>query len=52
MRNAIAGLGLAQLRDSVEREFLHLNEQEQRMRSALMKMESGLIRRMVAFRND
>ena len=52
VRNAIAGQGLAQLRDSVEREFLQLNQQEQSMRSALMKMESGLIRRMVAFHND
>jgi F-type H+-transporting ATPase subunit epsilon len=52
VRNAIAGQDLAQLRDSVEREFLQLNQQEQSMRSALMKMESGLIRRMVAFHND
>lgn len=52
VRNAIAGQGLAQLRETVEREFLNLNQQEQSMRSTLMKMESGLIRRMVTFRND
>jgi len=52
VRNAIVGRELGQLRQAVEQEFLHLNEQEQSLRSSLMKMESGLIRRMVAFHND
>jgi len=52
VRNAIAGTDLGQLREAVEREFLHLDEREQSVRSVLAKMESGLIRRMAAFHND
>jgi F-type H+-transporting ATPase subunit epsilon len=52
VRNAIAGQDLAQLRETVEREFLDLNQQEQSLRSALLKMESGLIRRMAAFHHE
>jgi len=52
VRNAIAGRDLGQLRQAVEQEFLNLNEQEKNLRSTLMKMESGLIRRMVAFQNE
>jgi F-type H+-transporting ATPase subunit epsilon len=51
-RNAIAGADLRDLRDLVEREFRQLDEQEQSVRSALAKMESGLIRRMVDFQHD
>ena len=35
VRNAIAGKDLGKLRDSVEREFLNLDEREQSVRSAL-----------------
>jgi F-type H+-transporting ATPase subunit epsilon len=52
VRNAIAGTDLRHLREAVEREFLHLNEREQSVRSALAKMESGLIRRMAEFHHD
>ena len=52
VRNAIGGTDLGQLREAVEREFLNLNEQEQSVRSVMAKMESGFIRRMVAFHND
>jgi F-type H+-transporting ATPase subunit epsilon len=52
VRNAIAGTDLETLRDSVEREFLNLDEREQSVRSALMKMESGFIRRLANFHND
>ncbi len=52
VRNAIAGQDLAQLRETVEREFLDLNQQEQSLRSALLKMESGLIQRMAAFHHE
>lgn len=52
VRNAIAGADLGQLREAVEREFLHLNEREQSVRSALAKMESGLIRRMANFHRE
>ncbi|MGM0487537.1 MAG: F0F1 ATP synthase subunit epsilon [Planctomycetota bacterium] len=52
VRNAIAGTDLRQLREAVEREFLNLDEREQRVRSALAKMESGLIHRLAEFHHD
>jgi F-type H+-transporting ATPase subunit epsilon len=52
VRNAIAGTDLGKLRDSVEREFLNLDEREQSVRSALAKMESGFIRRLAEFHHD
>jgi F-type H+-transporting ATPase subunit epsilon len=52
VRNAIGGTDLSQLRETVEQEFLTINEQEQSVRSVMAKMESGLIRRMVTFHND
>lgn len=51
VRNAIAGPDLGQLRETVEREYLRLNEQEQNVRTVLAKMEGDLIRRMVTFRS-
>jgi len=52
VRNAIGGTDLSELRDSVEREFLNLDEREQNVRSALAKMESGFIRRLVEFHHE
>ena len=52
VRNAIGGTDLGQLRDSVEREFLNLNEREQSVRSVMAKMESGFIRRLVEFHHE
>jgi F-type H+-transporting ATPase subunit epsilon len=52
VRNAILGRDLAQLRSAVQQEFLNLNEQEKSLRVTLNKMESGLIRRMIALQND
>lgn len=52
VRNAISGKDLGQLRQAVEREFLSINEQEQKVRSALTKLESGFIRRLVDFQHD
>jgi len=52
VRNAIAGTDLGQLHDSVEREFLNLNEREQSVRSVLARMESGFIRRLAEFHHD
>ena len=48
-RNAIGGTDLDKLRETAEREFLHLDEQEQSMRSVMAKLESGFIRRFAAF---
>ena len=51
VRNAIPGTDLGQLREAVQREFLHLDEQEKNVRSVLAKMEGDLMRRMATFRN-
>ena len=51
VRNAIAGTDLGQLRAAVQREFLHLDEQEKNVRSVLAKMEGDLMRRMATFHN-
>ena len=49
VRNAISGSDLGQLREAVQREFVHLDEQEENVRSMLAKMEGDLMRRMATF---
>ncbi len=52
VRNAIGSMSLDKLRTTVEAEFMHLDEQEQKVRSVLAKMESGFIRRLAEFHHD
>ena len=52
VRRAIGGADLGQLKDAVERDFLKLNEQERNVRSAVAKMESGLMGRLAEFEYD
>lgn len=52
VRNAIGGMDLDKLHKAVEREFLNLDEQEKGVRSVLAKLESGFIRRFVAFHHE
>ena len=52
VRHAIGGVDLDQLRDSVEKEFLTLSEQERSLRSVIAKMETGFLRRFAAFQNE
>ena len=52
VRRALGGTDLGHLRETVEREFLALDEQERSVRSVLAKMESDFIRRMAAFHNE
>ncbi len=52
VRNAIGGTDLGQLRQEVEREFKNLNEREKDVRSVMMKMESGFIRRLAEFHHE
>jgi F-type H+-transporting ATPase subunit epsilon len=52
VRNAIAGTDLRELREAVEREFLKLDQREQAVRSVLVKMESGFIRRLAEFHHE
>ena len=46
VRHAIGGTDLSQLHAAVKREFLKIDEQEKKVRSAVAKMESGLIGRL------
>jgi len=52
VRHAIRGDDLDQLRDSVEKEFLTLDEREQDLRTVMAKMESGLLHRLAAFHHE
>ncbi len=46
-RNAIAGDNLETLRDRVEAKFLQLDEKERIARTALARLEAGVIRRFI-----
>jgi len=52
VRNAMGGLPLEQLRTTIEQEFMQFDEEEQKLRSVLAKMESGFIQRLAAFKQD
>ncbi|WP_440948542.1 F0F1 ATP synthase subunit epsilon [Methanosarcina sp. T3] len=52
VRSAISGTDLGQLREAVEREFLTLDESEQKIRSVMTKLEIGLVRRLAEFQNE
>ena len=52
VRRALGGTDLGHLRDSVAQEFLKLDEQEQSVRSVMAKLETGLVRRLVAFQHE
>jgi F-type H+-transporting ATPase subunit epsilon len=52
VRTAIGGMDLDKLHETVEQEFLNLDEQEKSVRSVLAKLESGFIRRFAAFHHE
>ena len=52
VRRAISGTDLGKLRDSVEQEFLTLDEREQSVRSVMAKLETGFLRRFAAFQHE
>ena len=52
VRDAIGGTDLDKLHEAVKREFLNLDEQEQKARSVLAKMESGFIHRFMEFQHE
>jgi F-type H+-transporting ATPase subunit epsilon len=52
VRRAIGGASLSQLRDAVTREFLALDEQERSVRSAIAKLETGLLLRLAALQHE
>ena len=52
VRNAISGNDLDQLRASVEKEFLTLDEREKDVRMVMAKLESGLLHRLAALQHE
>ncbi len=52
VRRAIGGTDLNQLHDAVKRQFLALNEEEQKVRAAVSKMEAGLVGRFAEFQHE
>jgi len=52
VRRALGGTDLGQLRASVEKEFLTLDEQEQSVRTVMAKLESGFLRRFATFQHE
>jgi F-type H+-transporting ATPase subunit epsilon len=52
VRRAIGGKDLGQLRETVEKEFLTLNEQEQNVRSVMARLETGFVSRFAAFHHE
>jgi len=51
VRRALRGVDLARLRDAVEQEFLTLDAQEQAMRTAMSRLETGFLRRFATMGN-
>ena len=49
VRNAIGGLDLDELQETVEQQFMILNEHEKAVRSVMSEMESAFIRRIAGF---
>jgi len=52
VRRALGGTDLVKLRETVEKQFLNLNEQEARMHTVMAKLESGFLRRFADFHYD
>jgi F-type H+-transporting ATPase subunit epsilon len=52
VRRAIGGTDLGRLRDSVEQEFLSLDDREQSVRAVMARLESGFLRRLVTLRDE
>lgn len=51
VRRAIRGHDLHHLRAAVESEFLAIDEQQQHVRSAMDRLETGLMRRFMSFQH-
>ena len=52
VRRAIAGTDLGQLHSAVEKEFLTLDENEQSVRTAVAKLETGFLQRFAKFQHE
>jgi F-type H+-transporting ATPase subunit epsilon len=52
VRRALGGKDLGQLRDSVEKQFITLDDSEKSVRSAMAKLEAGVLRRFATFEHE
>jgi F-type H+-transporting ATPase subunit epsilon len=52
VRRAIGGADLDQLRSAVEEEFLALDDLAQNVRAVMAKLETGFLRRLVAYQHE
>ena len=52
VRRALAGVDLGQLRASVEKDFMTLNEREKNVRSVMAKLEAGFLHRFASLRHE
>jgi len=52
VRRALGGTELGQLRASVERDYLELDEHEKSVRSVMAKLETGLLSRLASLRHE
>jgi F-type H+-transporting ATPase subunit epsilon len=52
VRRAIGGTDLVQLHTAVEKEFLTLDENEQSVRTAVAKLETGFLQRFAKFQHE
>ena len=52
VRRALRGTDLGRLRDSVEREFMALDDSEKSLRSVVAKLEAGFLRRLARLQHE
>lgn len=52
VRRAIGGRDLGRLRESVEKEFTTLNDNERSVRSVMAKLEAGVLRRFTTLQHE
>ena len=52
VRRALQGTEIGLLRSAVEREFLTLDAQAQRLRAVMAKLETGFVRRLAGLRDE
>ena len=52
VRRALRGTDLGRLRESVEREFMALDESEKSLRSVVAKLEAGFLRRLASLQHE
>ena len=52
VRRALGGKDLGQLRESVEKEFITMNENEQSVRAVMAKLEAGVLRRFATLQHE